>query len=70
MIMRRIARLGVLAGFVILSATAPPPARAEAAETDLACQTFCALTFGVCVAATMSPSCVAYYYGCVQGCSL
>ena len=70
MIMRRIARLAALAGLVTVMATAAPPARAEAAEAGLACDVFCAVTFAVCIAATTSPSCVAYYQGCMAGCSL
>jgi len=70
MIMRRVARLAALAGLIGVMATAAPPARAATAETGLGCQAFCAVTFAVCIAATVSPACVAYYQGCVAGCSL
>lgn len=70
MIMRRMARLAALTGLVTVMTTAAPPARAETAETGLGCDVFCAVTFAVCIAATASPSCVAYYQGCVAGCAL
>ena len=70
MIMRHVARLAALSGLVAVMATAAPPARAAAAENGLGCQAFCAVTFAVCFAATVSPSCVAYYQGCVAGCAL